>query len=147
MQERRNAAWNAATVLGIGSVAASAILDLFALATGANVPPSPLAAISWVCLAVGIGVGSLLTLGRVMRRRDWQGAGAGRQRRATVLALLGLGICLGVLMLRGHPEIPPDPPLLAAQIVAIAVMVFAWPVWRRTSTAAGAGTNQALPRG
>jgi hypothetical protein len=135
MQERRVGLSHAVVLAAAAPLAVATVLDLTAMAAGADVPPARIAAISWACLALGIGAGTIMTLLRVMHRADWQGDAARRLRRSTLTVLVGLGLAIGVLMLRGHPEIPPDPPLLGAQVIALALLLLSWP--RRPVVPAG----------
>lgn len=85
--------------------------------------------VSYAAVAAGIGLASLATLVRVLgRRRD-----AGFDSRTTAVELLSVGLFLGVWLLRGHAEIPPDPPLVAGQIAAFTLLIVA--AWRRKRAA------------
>jgi hypothetical protein len=50
--------------------------------------------------------------------------------RLTLLDLVALGLLLGAWLLRGHPEIPPDPPLVAASLLAVGLLALG--AWLRT---------------
>jgi hypothetical protein len=51
-----------------------------------------------------------------------------RQRGPTAVQLLAAGLLLAAWRLRGHPTIPPDPPLIAAEVLG-AVMLLAAQRW------------------
>jgi uncharacterized membrane protein len=76
--------------------------------------------------AAGLAAGLIAVLLRVLTGRR----GARRARRTTALELIALGLILGAWRLRGHPAIPPDPPLLGAAVIALLLLAAAaW--WRR----------------
>jgi len=78
--------------------------------------------LSYALCGLVIGAGSLIVLARTLRARS------GRPARGTGLLMLALALLLGAWLLRGHPEIPPDPPLVAAQLAAALLLAAA--AWR-----------------
>jgi uncharacterized membrane protein len=97
----------------------ASLLDGAAWVSGRDIPPSPAAALSWLLLAVGIAIACCVLLARVLQRNRWQPAHVRTLRLGVVLELLAVGMLLGSLILRGQREIPPDPPLLMAQVLAL----------------------------
>jgi hypothetical protein len=118
------------TLPGIVATAAAAallagtLLDI-AGAAGAISPPPGTA--SYVLIAAGIAAACAVVLLRVLsaRRSDRS------DRRITIAELAMIGVLLGAWMLRGHREVPPDMPLVAAQVLAIIGLAFAARARRR----------------
>jgi hypothetical protein len=92
--------------------------------------------VSYVMAGAGIAVGcaavlfALLTARPTSRRAPAESASEGAGRPAPVHAysqpspggqLLAIGILLGAWLLRGNAEIPPDMPLVGAQVLAAAL--------------------------
>ncbi|CAN5696080.1 hypothetical protein BH23GEM9_BH23GEM9_21550 [soil metagenome] len=80
---------------------------------------------SYALLGIGIGLGLVAVLMRLLLARR----GEPRTARATFLDLVAFGTLLGTWLLRGHPEIPPDPPLVVAALVAL--LLLAGSAWLR----------------
>lgn len=84
--------------------------------------------VSWVMIAVGIVAACLAVLLRTLQRRVLVRGGGhyagGRQARGTLLELVAIGLLLAAWVLRGDAEIPPDPPLVVTQLIALAVYGF-----------------------
>jgi hypothetical protein len=80
---------------------------------------------SHALLAAAIAAATTAVLIRVLRTRT----GSASRPLITLTELAATGALLGAWLLRGHPEIPPDPPLIAVQLAA----AFAWAgaAWRR----------------
>jgi hypothetical protein len=106
--------------------------------------------VSYVMIGFGIAFGSIGVLSRTLQRRRasrQSGAGAVRTERHTpeavgvayapargaALELLAIGLFLAAWLLRGDAEIPPDPPLITAQLIAMVGVVL--PALRRSSFA------------
>lgn len=108
----------AARVLGTTAaalLAAAAAWD--AVGALAAVPP-------WWPVPGYVGIGAGVALGCVAigthvltTRREH------RARRSTALRLVALGVLLGAWLLRGHHEIPADPPVIVAQLAAATVLL------------------------
>jgi hypothetical protein len=102
--------------------------------------------VSYVMIGFGIAVASLGVLSRTLQRRrtsrqsgaheavrqasDARQASAARgvayaPARGAALELLAIGLFLAAWLLRGDAEIPPDPPLVAAQLAAMVGVVLA----------------------
>jgi hypothetical protein len=79
---------------------------------------------SWAAIAAGAAAVCGVVLLRTLRRPRPPGE---TKRLATDLAAVGL--LLLAWWLRGHPEVPPDSPLIFAQ--GIAVLALALTAWRR----------------
>jgi MYXO-CTERM domain-containing protein len=88
-------------------------LPVLALDVPAWWPP-----VSYALLALGAATACLAVLLRMLgsRRRA-----AGETRR-TAAALFGIGIVLLAWLLRGHAEVPPDPPLIVAQAIGVGLL-------------------------
>jgi hypothetical protein len=95
------------------------------LAGGAGALADHWPVVSHALIAVAIAAGTSAVLIRVLRTRT----GSASRPLITLTELAATGALLGAWMLRGHREIPPDPPLVALQVVA----AFAWAgaAWRR----------------
>jgi peptidoglycan/LPS O-acetylase OafA/YrhL len=65
----------------------------------------------------GIGLGCVALAIRLLARHRSE-----PRPRGALLQLVALGLALGAWLLRGHPEIPADPPLVVAQ--ALAAMMY-----------------------
>jgi hypothetical protein len=82
--------------------------------------------VSHALVAAGVAAASIAILVRTLQRRR----GTAYDSRATGVELVAVGVFLGAWLLRGHADIPPDSPLVAAQLVALLLFVGAgW--WRR----------------
>jgi hypothetical protein len=114
----------------VAALGVATLHDGVAFLLGTGTPPSAGAAFSWAAVVAAILAGCMRVLVRVMRRPPWRTAAARALRRVTVLELTAIGIALGALRLRGHHEIPPDPPLLVAQAVALVLLCSALVLWR-----------------
>jgi uncharacterized membrane protein len=86
--------------------------------------------VSYAAAAIAVIAGCAALLLRMFARRS------GEARPHGVARQLGaVGLVLGAWLLRGHPEIPPDPPLIAATLVA--ALLYALPlITRRRAPAA-----------
>ncbi|HSJ25477.1 MAG TPA: hypothetical protein VK929_12440 [Longimicrobiales bacterium] len=107
-------------LLGVSAAFAFAggtLLDVIIIVSGRGVPPSSWALASYAVLAVGIVLGCAGVFVHVLQRRR-DAPDSRRNRWISALALAGIGLILSALMLRGHYHIPPDPPLIGAQILA-----------------------------
>jgi drug/metabolite transporter (DMT)-like permease len=124
-----------------GAVAAAlgaAVLCDVAGSAGALPPGWP--TVSYVLVAVAIAGTSAAVLSRVLHTRS----GADSRPLVTLLELAAAGLLLGSWLLRGHREIPPDRPLIAAQVVAALLLAAA--AWRRRPRpAAATGMSSAAP--
>jgi hypothetical protein len=74
--------------------------------------------VSYTGLAAAVAVGCFALVIELLRRRPGE-----PRPRGTVVRLFAIGLVLGAWLLRGHPEIPPDPPLVAA--AGLAALLFA----------------------
>jgi tungstate transport system substrate-binding protein len=86
--------------------------------------------VSYVMIAAGIAAGCLAVLVRTLQRRvrvrgERATYAGGRGARGTLLELVAMGLLLGAWILRGDAEIPPDPPLVVAGLIALAVLAVA----------------------
>jgi Mn2+/Fe2+ NRAMP family transporter len=113
----------------VGTAAAAALLagtllDIAGVAGAISPPPGTA---SYVLIAAGIAAACAVVLLRVLsaRRSDRS------DRRITITELAMIGVLLGAWMLRGHREVPPDMPLVAAQVLAIIGLAFAARARRR----------------
>lgn len=71
--------------------------------------------VSWALVALGIAAGCAgVLLDMLGARRGGRAVGAG-------VRLLALGILLGAWLLRGHAEIVPELPIVAAEVIAAAL--------------------------
>jgi uncharacterized membrane protein len=114
---------SAIALLAFAVLAAAALVDV----TGTlGVLSGGWPRISHALTVAGLAAGLIAVLLRVLTGRR----GARRARRATTLELIALGVLLGAWRLRGHPAIPPDPPLLGAALIALLLLAVA-AAWRR----------------
>lgn len=126
----------AATVVATLSLVVATALDGAGHLLGAAPPPSRLAAATYALLAAGIAAGCLAVLLRLLGEpalRPLPG-----RRRTALLELAAIGVLLGSLVLRGHAEIPPDAPLIGAQLLALAGLAVAEWTRRRIGRAGAA---------
>ena len=102
------------------AAAAAAVIDL--VAASALLPPST-SVLSYFILAAVTVAGSIITLLRMLRapRRE--------RPRGIALTLAATGLILLAWLLRAHPEIPPDPPLIAAELMA--ALLLGGALWRQ----------------
>lgn len=77
--------------------------------------------VGYVLVALGVA----LTCAGVLLRILGTPRGAPSRAALTALELAATGVLLAALFLRGDAEIPPDPPLVAAQLVALAGLLLA----------------------
>jgi hypothetical protein len=138
MQERRGirqvrigAAW-----LAGGAFVVATLWDAGSFLTGGATTPSAGAAFSHTLIAAGIAAGCAATFIRVLQRSSTQPDAAAALRRITALELAAIGVMLAVLVVRGHREIPPDPPLIAAQLGALLALGLAERLRRRVRLSA-----------
>jgi MYXO-CTERM domain-containing protein len=112
---------------GVG-IAAAVLLTAAAvwdLVGGAGILPAWWPRVSHALAGAGIAAACLAIFIRTMQRRRGVPGGSG----ATAVELLAVGLFLVARMLRGHAEIPPDPPIVGGQLVALGLL--AWAAWRR----------------
>lgn len=110
----------------------AAVWDVMALLGPA---PSRWSPVSYVLVGVGVAVGCLgvllhlLGAGRPGRSRPAEPPGPARPAGVRLetggagLRLFALGLALGAWLLRGHPEVPADPPLVVAEALAAVLLV------------------------
>lgn len=106
--QRNSVAWSAALLYG------AAGWDLLGWL---RVLPPWWPQVSHAAIGIGIGVQCVALLIRMLRWRPGR-TEPHHRARGTGLQLAALGLWLGAWLLRGHPEIPPDPPLVAAGLIA-----------------------------
>lgn len=91
--------------------------------------------VSYVMAGVGVAAASLAVLFDILgTRRQRSGPGAvpaPTARRRTGGQLAAAGILLAAWILRGDAEIPPDVPLVAAEVLAAVVYAIVSVRWRR----------------
>jgi hypothetical protein len=105
-----------AAALAAGALLAAATADVLLLIALPAPPPAAAVRMTWGAIAIGIAAGCLAVLLHILlvpraRRPRWH-------RRLAIVELAALGLVLGAWSLRGHPGIPPDPPLVVAQFAA-----------------------------
>jgi hypothetical protein len=112
---------------GAGIAAAVLLVTAAAwdLVGGAGILPARWPRVSHGMAAAGIAAACVAIFLRTLQRRRGVPAGSG----ATALDLLGVGLFLAAWMLRGHAEIPPDPPIVGGQLAALGLL--AWAAWLR----------------
>jgi hypothetical protein len=117
-----------------GGAAAAALLGaIFCDVAGtAGALPAGWPVVSYTLVAVAVAAATAATLMRVLTTRT----GENSRPLLTLAELTATGVLLGSWLLRGHPEIPPDQPLVAAQVIV--VIVFAGVALRRWRLAARA---------
>jgi len=125
MQATRAVDWlrRGAVAVAVTTLIAGTLADAAAHVLGADPPPSRIAAASYALLATGIAAGCLGVLLRLLAEpalRPLPG-----RRRTALLELAAIGVLLGSLVLRGHAEIPPDAPLIGAQVLALSGLAIA----------------------
>jgi uncharacterized membrane protein len=110
-------AWRAA----LGLTVAAVTWDLAGL-----IAPVPTwwSAVSYGAFAGVVTIGCIALLLQLFARRRGE-----PKPRGSVMQFVAIGLLLGAWLLRGHPEIPPDPPLLAAAVAA--ALIYALPLIRR----------------
>jgi peptidoglycan/LPS O-acetylase OafA/YrhL len=118
--------WRAATAAALFCIAAAALWDVLALL---RAPADRAPGVTHTLLAVGIGSGCGAVLLRMLQRRRTEPRPAG-----TIAAIVALGLLLAVWLLRGHPGIPPDGPLIGAQLFGLALCLYAVRRGTRAST-------------
>ena len=111
-----------AAIVGAVFLMAAAAWDLIG---GAGNLPAWWPRVSHAMAAGGIAAACVAIFIRTLQRRRGVPAGSG----ATAVELLGVGVFLAAWMLRGHAEIPPDPPIVGGQLVAVGLLV--WAAWLR----------------
>jgi hypothetical protein len=72
----------------------------------------------YVGIGAGVALGCVGIMVHVLTTRREH-----RARRITALRLVALGVLLGAWLLRGHHEIPADPPVIVAQLAAATVLL------------------------
>lgn len=80
--------------------------------------------VSYAGLAGAVAIGCIALLMQLFTRRRGE-----PKPRGSGMQLSAIGLLLGAWLLRGHAEIPPDPPLIAAAVVA--ALIYALPLIRR----------------
>jgi hypothetical protein len=100
-------------VLAGAALAALVLAILVDAAGAAGVLPGWWPVASYVLVGAAVALATATVLVRVLRTRT----GAQSRRWLTLLELLATGLLLGAWLLRGHHEIPPDPPLVGAQVM------------------------------
>jgi hypothetical protein len=109
--------------LGLLVLAVAAVWDV---AGALRLPPEWWPQASHAMVGAGVAIVCVAVFLRVMQRRR----GVPGDTRATALELAGAGLFLGAWLLRGHREIPPDPPLVVGQVTGFMLIALAaW--WRR----------------
>lgn len=105
----------------------AAALAAIALATdaagSAGLLPGAWPVASYAVLAIVITGGLIIALLRMLHARR------GTRARGVGSDLVALGLLLLAWLLRGHREIPPDPPLVAAELIGTALLAFT--LWRQ----------------
>jgi hypothetical protein len=124
MQAVRARATAANAASAVAAVALGAVI-VWDLAGAAGALPERWPVASHALLAAAIAAATAAVLIRVLRTRS----GSASHPLITLTELAATGALLGAWLLRGHPEIPPDPPLIAVQVVA--AFVWAGVAWRR----------------
>jgi hypothetical protein len=76
--------------------------------------------LSHVAIAVGIAAACVGVLLHLLGTRTET-----RARGRTALRLLLTGMIIGAWLLRGHPEIPPDLPIIATELIVAVLLVLA----------------------
>jgi hypothetical protein len=125
-----------ATVLVTVPFALATLIDVASRLGSPQLPRSAAAAVSWTLIAAGIGLGCVVLMLRILQRNRWPAGLVRPLRRSIALELIAIGLMLGSLVLRGHREIPPDPPLLAAQLIGLALLLAALRIRASASRAA-----------
>jgi hypothetical protein len=119
MQRRRKfPSGLAAALVGVLALAVATVTDGLVWFSGTGVPPHAASTRTHALLAVAIGAGCLAVLGGVLQRT----AEVRVRRRVLLPELVAIGVLLGSLVLRGHPEIPPDGPLIGVQLGALGIL-------------------------
>lgn len=101
-------------------LAAAALWDLVGVA---GVLPDGWPRLSHALAGAGIAAACVAIFIRTLQRRRGVPGGSG----ATAVQLLAVGLFLAARTLRGHAEIPPDPPIVGAQVAALGLLALsAW---------------------
>jgi hypothetical protein len=125
-------------------VAGHASILLIAVATAWDIAGTAASVQAWWHAAsyVALAASAVLACGAVLLRTFERPRMPGETRRLAA-DLLAIGLLLLGWVLRGHHEVPPDPPLIGAQVLALGVLVLT--TWRRRAaaiTAQAAATAQ-----
>lgn len=108
----------ASRVLAGAALAALGVGTAVDAAGAARLLAGPWPVASYMLVAATIALATTAVLVRVLRTRT----GAPSRPGLTALELLATGLLLGSWLLRGHHEIPPDPPLVGTQVVVAALL-------------------------
>jgi hypothetical protein len=106
------------------------VILLIAAATAWDIAGTAASVPAWwhVASYITIAAGAVLACGVVLLRTFARPRPAGETRRLAA-DLFAIGLLLLAWVLRGHHEVPPDAPLVGAQVLALGVLVLT--TWRR----------------
>lgn len=113
--ERKTGMQQHARIPGVVALASLTFAALWDVARAAGVRWTPV--VSYVLVATALAAGCIALLLRILDRSS--------SRRRSLLQLVVLGVLLAAWMLRAHPEIPADPPIVAVQLLAALLLAAA----------------------